>query len=104
MPLCVGETLKWRMKEKCLDCPFSNSGEGLRLRRSLRVGRWTQILDGLRRDGHFFCHKTTKESGDGSELICAGSIEWQEQHGCSSQLVRIMERLTWFRKRNSAAQ
>lgn len=85
----------WRMAEKCADCPFSNSGKGLYLRRTLRPGRWTGILDGLR-DGNFFpCHKTTRETGDGSNLVCAGAIDWQNKHGYSSAYVRIRE---WMEK------
>jgi hypothetical protein len=81
------------MPAPCADCPFNAKGPGLRLRFGLRPGRWREILSALRRDGHFLCHKTTGETGDGSNLLCAGAMAWQERRGLPSQLVRIMERL-----------
>ena len=53
-----------------------------------------EIYAQLESDGHFMCHKTTDETGDGSNLICAGSIEWQEAEGLGpSQYLRVCERL-----------
>lgn len=83
----------------CADCPFAKNGPGLHLRKSLRPGRWRQILSHLDRDGQFPCHKTTHETGDGSERMCAGAIEYQEAHNGPGQLQRIMERLDYFRGR-----
>lgn len=83
----------------CADCPFAKSGPGLRLRKTLARGRWSEILASLRRDAHFTCHKTTEETGDGSERMCAGAIQWQENNHCVGQLQRIMERLDYFRGR-----
>lgn len=78
----------------CADCPFASAGPGLYLRKTLRRGRWREILTSLRMDHHFLCHKTTEETGDGSKLHCAGSIDWQIKHcGQPSQLARIMERI-----------
>lgn len=93
---------RWRMAEKCEDCPFADNGPGLHLRKSLYPGRWREILASLRRDQHFICHETGDETGDGSNLVCAGSIEWQEQHGYSSQYTRICERLEYFRQQREA--
>jgi hypothetical protein len=81
----------WRMRKKCEDCPFASRGPGLRLRRLLRPGRWKEILNGLASGNYFPCHKTTDETGDGSNRVCAGSIEWQERHGYSSAYVRICQ-------------
>ena len=86
----------YKMAAMCADCPFAASGPGLHLRKSLRPGRWREILAGLRRQEHFVCHKTTDETGDGSNLICAGSIEWQDKRGVSSQYLRVCERLDYF--------
>lgn len=88
----------WRMEKSCADCPFNKSGPGLRLRKSLSKGRWRAILRDLRQQKHFTCHKTTDETGDGSNLVCAGAIAWQEKQGVSSQYVRIAERLDYFRR------
>lgn len=89
-----GLSRKWRMKEQCADCPFAKSGPGLHLRKTLARGRWREILQDLRQDKHFLCHKTTDETGDGSNMHCAGSIEWQMEHnGQPSQMARICERI-----------
>jgi hypothetical protein len=90
------ERKMWRTAKMCADCPFASRGPGLRLRKSLARGRWKEICDSLMRQEHFHCHKTTDETGDGSKLICAGSIEWQDRHGTSANLVRIMERIDYF--------
>lgn len=56
--------------------------------------RWHGILVNLRRGGHFHCHKTTNETGDGSNLLCAGSLEWQKKNiGQVGDLAQVMERL-----------
>ena len=86
--------MKWRTEKMCDDCPFAKSGAGLHLRKTLGRGRWREILDSLRSDSHFVCHKTTTETGNGTNLDCAGSIEWQMKHnGQPSQFARIMERV-----------
>jgi hypothetical protein len=88
----------YRMPAPCANCPFNRTGAGAALRRSLRRGRWAEILRALRSDGHFMCHKTTRETGTGAELICAGSIEWQDKRGLPSQYRRICERLASMRQ------
>lgn len=64
----------------CDNCPFAKSGKGRHLRRTLRASHWQKILAALRLDGYFLCHKTTFETGDGTNLLCAGSLQWQEEH------------------------
>lgn len=90
---------KWRMAKPCADCPFNSSGPGLHLRKSLHPGRWREILKALRSDKHFMCHKTTRQTGDGSNRLCAGSIAWQAARDLSSNYQRICERLEWFSAR-----
>lgn len=87
---------RWKMDAKCADCPFATSGSGRFLRATLGASRWRGILRALRSDKHFLCHKTTRETGNGSNLVCAGSIEWQEKRGLSSQYQRICERVEWM--------
>lgn len=67
----------------------------MHLRKTLRPGRWRDILQGLRRGEVFNCHKTTEETGDGSNLICAGAIDWQEHNRCTSNFQRVMERVDY---------
>ncbi len=95
--------MKWRMDKPCVDCPFNSSGPGLRLRKSLAATRWREIRSSLIQGNHFTCHKTTHEAGNGSNLICAGAIEWQEERGVTSQLQRIMERCDAMKDRLKAS-
>ena len=88
--------MTWRVKQPCGDCPFTNSPAGVHLRRTLGPSRWHKITDGLRRGEWFICHETTEETGDGSNLTCAGAIAWQSRRGLSSQYVRLMQRVEWF--------
>lgn len=91
--------MKWRMAKPCADCPFNSKGPGLRLRKSLGTMRWREIKRSLLNNQHFTCHKTTEETGDGSNKMCAGAIAWQEKQGTSSNLQRIMERIEGFAQR-----
>lgn len=80
-------------------CPFDRSGPGSNLRRTLRVRHWRQIIGALLRGGHFHCHKTTVETGDGSKLVCAGSIEWAAKRGIKADVVQVMERFEEMARR-----
>lgn len=95
---------EWRMPEKCANCPFAESGDGLRLRKALAKGRWQSIIAGLMRGEYFMCHKTTTETGNGTKLLCAGAIEFQEENGCTSNYQRVCENLEYFAKRRAANQ
>lgn len=90
--------MSWRMKESCLNCPFNSSGLGLHLRKSLKRGRWREIIRGILSGEHFTCHKTADETGNGSNLMCAGAIKYQNRRGVSSNLQRVCERLDALRK------
>lgn len=94
--------MRWKMPAPCANCPFNDDGAGLHLRNSLARGRWREITTGLRRGEHFTCHKTTGETGDGSNLMCAGAIAYQEKLGVSSNLQRVMERLDYFKGKAGA--
>lgn len=93
----------WRMPEPCRDCPFNKSGPGLRLRRSLASGRMAEIKRGLRRGDYFTCHKTTVETGNGSRLLCAGALAYQEAQGVSSNYQRVCERIEWIQEHRAPA-
>jgi hypothetical protein len=86
----------WRQPVPCDNCPFNSEGEGLYLRRSLARGRFQQICDDLKAGLTFNCHKTTHETGDGTELVCAGAIKWSNDRGYSSNFQRVMERLDYI--------
>jgi hypothetical protein len=83
----------WRMPQMCADCPFATTGPGRRLALSLRPGRMAEIKRGLRRGEHFTCHRTTEQTGNGTNLVCAGALAYQVTRRVTSNLQRIMERL-----------
>ncbi len=93
---------QWRTNKPCEDCPFNDDGPGFRLRKSLARGRWASILASLRRDIHFTCHKTTTETGNGTNLICAGALNWLHARGLSSNFERVCESIEYFSKRRAA--
>jgi hypothetical protein len=90
------------MKHPCADCPFNPTGAGAHLRRSLRPGRMREIKSSLLDGATFPCHKTTDETGNGTNLLCAGSLAFQNAHGIVSQLQQVMERLEWMRNHKEA--
>lgn len=96
---------RWRMDTLCNDCPFATSGPGLALRKSLRRGRFAEIKRDLAGGQlHFLCHKTTDETGDGSNRICAGAIEYQRRLGTSSNLERVLGRIDAIFSRKDKAK
>lgn len=68
---------KWKVEAMCDNCPFATEGQGLVLQQSLGQRRWDGILTGLLKGDKFPCHKTTKETGNGTDLYCAGALEFQ---------------------------
>ncbi len=96
--------MTWRMEKMCDNCPFQRTGPGTQIRRALQ--RWPATLDGLRNHGYFLCHNTTKEDEEGehiqgSGILCAGAIAFQERQGTTSQLQQVMERLTKWKQKSS---
>jgi hypothetical protein len=43
------------------------------------------IKAGLLRGGHFICHETTRQTGNRSNLVCAGALEFQHARGITSR-------------------
>lgn len=77
----------------CDNCPFSTDGKGKDLADSLRPGRLQVIKLGLRQGQYFLCHKTTTETGDGSNLVCVGALDYQKQRGIVSRYQKFCEQL-----------
>lgn len=88
----VSKKFIWRMPDLCVDCLFAKSGPGKQLADSL-PDRLKMIKSGLRIGQYFICHKTTKETGDGSRLICAGALAYQQQRGVTSDYQILCEQL-----------
>lgn len=83
----------WRQEKPCNDCPFNIRGKGRHLRDSLQPGRWAEITHGLEHGQVFQCHQTTPETGDGSDLICAGALAYQIKRRCVPDTLQLAERL-----------
>jgi hypothetical protein len=92
----------WRMAKPCADCPFSKSEGGIRQAKALRPGRLASIKRELLRGAAFTCHKTTHETGNGTNLMCAGAIDYQNSRGASSNLQRVMESLDYFAEKRAS--
>ena len=92
---------RWKMATMCANCPFAAEGPGLRLRNSLAKRRWAGILRALRSDLHFICHHTSDATGDGTNLVCAGALEWQQKRGLASNYQRVCERLDTLSRRHN---
>ena len=93
---------QWKMSAPCTDCPFSDSEAGKHLAKSLKRGRMAEIKRSLRNDQCFMCHKTMPETGNGTNLICAGALAWQEERALSSNFQRVCEALDYFRQKREA--
>lgn len=84
---------RWRTTKRCEDCPFNPSGPGLILRESLNGGRWDEIKRGLLAGAKFDCHQTTKETGNGTNLYCAGALEFQRSAGIHTDYMTLCKGL-----------
>ena len=89
---------QWKVEKMCSNCPFADEGDGLDLRHSLGRGRWDGILSGLLAGGRFECHKTTKQTGNGTDLYCAGALAFQEEHGIETPYMRLCQRFEGTRE------
>jgi hypothetical protein len=77
----------------CENCPFNETGPGRRLRDILAPGRFDSIKADLDNRKTFNCHKTTKETGDGTEKVCAGALAYQRKNHCVPDSVQVVERI-----------
>lgn len=82
-----GKVFQWRMPAPCDHCPFEPGP----LRESLL--RLPEIEKAVLAGEAFLCHKTTKQTGNNTNLVCAGAINLQHQHGYFSPFEQICTRL-----------
>ncbi len=80
---------KYDSPHPCASCPFGRGPESLR---HLRHDRLLEICHA----GGFTCHKTSKETGDGTERECAGHMIFKVATGGSTQMMRIAGRMGWM--------
>ena len=84
---------KWKMERQCDNCPFADVGSGVHLRESLGVPRFRSILNSLLNGAPFMCHKTSKETGDGTDLYCAGALDYQQQQKIETDYMKLCRNL-----------
>lgn len=77
------KTFLWRMKDPCESCPFIPGP----MRDSLR--RLPEIEKELLGGSYFLCHKTTKETGNRTNLVCAGALDFQHARDVISDYERL---------------
>jgi hypothetical protein len=83
----VGTKARGPVTERpCTGCPFLRRG-GVK---GLSPGR---VRDALKSDSHFLCHKTTRETGNGTNRVCAGWAAVLVKEGGGGQMFRILGRI-----------
>lgn len=80
--------MKFDMKTPCKDCPFL---VGSSTNRTLREGRLGEIVEAIRSDGTFQCHKTINEHID--DQHCGGALVYMEKNRIDNNMLRIAMRL-----------
>lgn len=81
--------MKFDLKKPCKDCPFI---KGSSTNISLAEGRIPGIVQDLRQDKSFTCHKTL-EAPRHDQQHCAGALIYLEREQRPNQMMRIAERL-----------
>lgn len=97
MSTIVNDALNFKMKKSCVDCPFRKD------KAFLEKSRAKEIVENLRNNGYFPCHKTIDydydEEGEEQATIrtgsshCAGSIILMLREGDKSSWMQVCERL-----------
>lgn len=84
------------MKKPCKDCPFL---KGSSTNRTLHPHRIAGIIEDIRNDKSFTCHKTLPYYGEKSakkEEHCAGALIMLEKEDNPNQIMRIAERVGMY--------
>lgn len=81
--------MKFDLKTPCKDCPFI---KGSSTNKSLNPGRIDSIVEELRSDLAFTCHKTL-DMPRSTQQHCGGALIFLEREERPNQLMRIAERV-----------
>lgn len=84
--------MKFDLKKPCKDCPFI---KGSSTNRSLVEGRLEGIVNDIRSDMSFTCHKTLGLPKS-DQQHCAGAMVFLEREDRPNQMMRIAERLNLY--------
>lgn len=82
--------MKFDMKKPCKDCPFV---VGSATNETLAEGRIESIVDDLRNDMSFTCHKTLYTEKKVEEQHCGGALIFLERENRPNQIMRMAERI-----------
>lgn len=93
--------MKFDLKTPCKDCPFI---KGSSTNISLEAGRIEGIVQDIRNDMTFTCHKTL-EKRSAEQQHCAGALVFLEREENPNQMMRMAERFGMYdyKKLNMAA-
>ena len=78
---------KWKVEVMCHNCPFRTDGQAI----ALHPHRLPSIKLDLLKGKRFSCHKTTKATGDGTDLYCAGALAFQLERGIHTAYMALCE-------------
>lgn len=84
--------MKFDMKTPCNACPFIR---GSITNTSLAEGRIEEIVDAIRHEATFTCHKTLQLPKE-DQQHCAGAMIFLEKEERPNQMMRIMGRLRLY--------
>lgn len=87
--------MKFDLKQPCKDCPFV-PGSSTNL--SLDEGRLTGIVQDIRKDMTFTCHKTLDLPSQ-TQQHCGGALIFLEKEDNPNQMMRIAERIGLYDRR-----
>ncbi len=88
--------MRFDLKQPCNDCPFI---PGSRTNVTLEEGRIEGIVEGLRNDAAFICHKTLNKQLN-EQQHCAGALIFLEKENNPNQMMRIAERFSLYDRRS----
>lgn len=81
--------MKFDLKKPCKDCPFIN---GSSTNVTLAEGRLKGIVEDIRNDMSFICHKTINKQCR-EQQHCACAMIFLERENRPNQMMRIAERI-----------
>lgn len=87
--------MKFNMTKPCKDCPFI---VGSSTNTTLAEGRLDEIVEDIRNDMSFTCHKTLDKPSSEQEH-CAGALIFLERENRPNQMMRIAERFRLYDRR-----
>lgn len=85
-------TMRFNMKKPCKECPFIR---GSATNTTLAPGRLDGIIDDIRSDMTFTCHKSLDKPQTDQEH-CAGALVFLERENRPNQMMRVAERFGMY--------